>query len=300
MLFTEKNGSREAYAKDPAVIRWKDGKYYLYFSSYYADGGRERLGIGIAVSDDMEHWTSVGHIPYTQPCEQNGIGAPAAIVLGDAIHLFYQSYGNQARDAICHATSTDGVHFEKDPTNPVFRPSEDWCVGRAIDAYVVPFGNRLLLYFATRDHAMRVQKIGVAAAELNGTFSRGAWEQLAAYPVLTPEYDWEGECVEAPAALEQDGKVYLFYGGAYNCSPQQIGVAVSDDGIGFKKLFDRPFIPAGKAGEWNSSESGHPYVYRDGDGAVWLFYQGSPDMGRSWYLTRCRIGFRDGVPYVCS
>lgn len=300
MLFTEKNGSREAYAKDPAVIRWKDGKYYLYFSSYYADGGRERLGIGIAVSDDMEQWTSVGHIPYTQPCEQNGIGAPAAIVLGDAIHLFYQSYGNQARDAICHATSTDGVHFEKDPTNPVFRPSEDWCVGRAIDADVVPFGNRLLLYFATRDHAMRVQKIGVAAAELNGTFSRGAWEQLAAYPVLTPEYDWEGECVEAPAALEQDGKVYLFYGGAYNCSPQQIGVAVSDDGIGFKKLFDRPFIPAGKAGEWNSSESGHPYVYRDGDGAVWLFYQGSPDMGRSWYLTRCRIGFRDGVPYVCS
>lgn len=300
MLFTEKNGSRKAYAKDPAVIRWKDGKYYLYFSSYYADGGRERLGIGIAVSDDMEHWTSVGHIPYTQPCEQNGIGAPAAIVLGDAIHLFYQSYGNQARDAICHATSTDGVHFEKDPTNPVFRPSEDWCVGRAIDADVVPFGNRLLLYFATRDHAMRVQKIGVAAAELNGTFSRGAWEQLAAYPVLTPEYDWEGECVEAPAALEQDGKVYLFYGGAYNCSPQQIGVAVSDDGIGFKKLFDRPFIPAGKAGEWNSSESGHPYVYRDGDGAVWLFYQGSPDMGRSWYLTRCRIGFRDGVPYVCS
>ena len=300
MLFTEKNGSREAYAKDPAVIRWKDGKYYLYFSSYYADGGRERLGIGIAVSDDMEHWTSVRHIPYTQPCEQNGIGAPAAIVLGDAIHLFYQSYGNQARDAICHATSTDGVHFEKDPTNPVFRPSEDWCVGRAIDADVVPFGNRLLLYFATRDHAMRVQKIGVAAAELNGTFSRGAWEQLAAYPVLTPEYDWEGECVEAPAALEQDGKVYLFYGGAYNCSPQQIGVAVSDDGIGFKKLFDRPFIPAGKAGEWNSSESGHPYVYRDGDGAVWLFYQGSPDMGRSWYLTRCRIGFRDGVPYVCS
>lgn len=300
MLFTEKNGSREAYAKDPAVIRWKDGKYYLYFSSYYADGGRERLGIGIAVSDDMEHWTSVGHIPYTQPCEQNGIGAPAAIVLGDAIHLFYQSYGNQARDAICHATSTDGVHFEKDPTNPVFRPSEDWCVGRAIDADVVPFGNRLLLYFATRDHAMRVQKIGVAAAEMNGTFSRGAWEQLAAYPVLTPEYDWEGECVEAPAALEQDGKVYLFYGGAYNCSPQQIGVAVSDDGIGFKKLFDRPFIPAGKSGEWNSSESGHPYVYRDGDGAVWLFYQGSPDMGRSWYLTRCRIGFRDGVPYVCS
>ena len=72
MLFTEKNGSREAYAKDPAVIRRKDGRYFLYFSTYYADEGRERLGIGIAVSVDMEHWKSVGSIPYTQPCEQSG------------------------------------------------------------------------------------------------------------------------------------------------------------------------------------------------------------------------------------
>ncbi len=299
MLFTETNGSREAYAKDPAVIRWQN-RYFLYFSSYYADGGRERLGIGIAVSEDMEHWTSVGHIPYTQPCEENGTGAPAAIVLGGKIHLFYQSYGNQARDAICHATSADGIHFEKDATNPVFRPSQDWCVGRAIDADVVPFGGKLLLYFATRDHAMQVQKIGVAAADLNGGFSRGEWTQLAARPVLTPEYAWEGKCIEAPAALEQDGKIYLFYGGAYNCSPQQIGVAVSRDGVDFTKLFAHPFIAAGKPGEWNSSESGHPYVYRDDDGKVWLFYQGSPDMGKSWYLSRCRIGFSQGLPVVCS
>ena len=299
MLFTENNGSRTAYAKDPAVIRWKD-RYYLYFSSYYKDDGRERLGIGIAVSDDMETWTSIGHIPYTQACERNGIGAPGAIVLGGRIHLFYQSYGNQAHDAICHAVSTDGVHFEKDATNPVFRPSDDWCVGRAIDADVVPFAGRLLLYFATRDHAMRVQKVGVAAAPLGSSFSRGTWRQLAAHPVLVPEFAWEGECIEAPAALEQDGKIYLFYGGAYNCSPQQIGVAVSEDGVCFRKLFDRPFIAAGTPGAWNSCESGHPYVYRDEDGRVWLFYQGSADMGKSWYLTRCRIGFRDGLPVVCS
>lgn len=296
MYFTERNGSREAYSKDPAVVKFR-GRYFLYFSSYYADGGIERLGIGIAESTDLEHWTCKGHIPYTQECEKNGIGAPAAIELGGKLHLFYQSYGNWEHDAICHAVSNDGITFEKDETNPVFRPSNDWCVGRAIDADIVPFDGKLYLYFATRDHAMKIQKLGVAYAELDSDFSRKSWTQAAAQSVLAPEYPWEGMCIEAPATIVHDGKVYLFYGGGYNCSPQQIGVAVSEDGVRFRKLFDRPFIAAGETGSWNSSESGHPYVFQDDD-AIWLFYQGSADMGKSWYLTKCRIDFRDGVPYI--
>lgn len=296
MFFTERNGSRDAYSKDPAVIKFR-GKYFLYFSSYYADGGKERLGIGIACSDDLEQWSCIGHIPYTQECEQNGIGAPAVIELGGRLHLFYQSYGNWKHDAICHAVSDDGVTFEKDETNPVFRPTDDWCVGRAIDADIVLFDGKLWLYFATRDHEMKIQKLGVAYSGLDGDFSRGCWTQAAAHSVLAPEYPWEGMCIEAPATIVHDGKVFLFYGGGYNCTPQQIGVAVSEDGIRFRKLFDQPFLPAGKEGSWNSSESGHPYVYAD-DGAIWLFYQGSSDMGKSWYLTKCRIDFRDGLPYV--
>lgn len=299
MLFTETHGSRKAFSKDPAVIRFKD-TYFLYYSSYYADGEREALGIGVASSPDMEHWTTVGRIPPTQECEKNGIGAPAAILLEGKVHLFYQSYGNARKDAICHAVSSDGIGFEKDPTNPVFRPTEDWCIGRAIDADVVVFRNRLFLYFATRDHSMTIQKLGAAYAELGGDYSRGAWKQAAERSILYPEYEWEGACIEAPATVVHNEKVYMFYGGAYNCTPQQIGAAVSDDGINFRKLFGRPFIAAGKEGEWNSSESGHPYVFTDDDGKTYLFYQGSGDMGKSWYITKCRIGFKDGLPFVCG
>lgn len=39
------------------------------------------------------------------------------------------------------------------------------------------------------------------------------------------------------------GKVYMFYAGAYNNCPQQIGVAVSRDGIHFERLSDSPFYP---------------------------------------------------------
>jgi len=84
----------------------------------------------------MESWQVVGGFPLTQPCEEKGVGAPAAIVLNGKVHLFYQTYGNREKDAICHAVSDDGLRFEKDPTNPIFHPTDDWCCGRAYLFYL--------------------------------------------------------------------------------------------------------------------------------------------------------------------
>lgn len=290
MLFTNKELG--CFAKDPAVVRF-GGCGYLYYSQRYKDG---RFGIGIAVSEDLDHWTPAGEVEITQPCEQNGIAAPGAIVLDGKIHLFYQTYGNGKNDAICHAFSTDGIHFEKNPENPVFAPEASWCVGRAIDADVCVFHRRLHMYFATRDHDMRVQKLGGAWAELDSGFGRNAWHMLAQQSLLTPELQWEGECIEAPATLVHENQIYLFYGGSYNCTPQQIGCAVSRDGVFFERLSTQPFLPCGRPEEWNSSESGHPYVFEDEDGCIHLFYQGSADRGETWYLSKTNIIFDHGIP----
>ena len=294
MLFTNKEAG--CFAKDPAVVRFH-GKYLMYYSLRHKD---ERFGIGIAVSDDLEQWTASGEIPRTQSCEAHGIAAPGAIVLKGQVHLFYQTYGNGRRDAICHAVSENGVEFAKNPENPVFRPSDDWCCGRAIDADVCIWNGRLHLYFATRDHAMRIQKVGGAWAALDSGFGKAAWTQLARQALLTPELSWEGECVEAPAVLADGGSLYMFYGGSYNCTPQQIGCAVSADGVFFQRVFALPFLPCGLPGAWNSSESGHPYAFRDDDGSVYLFCQGSPDGGKTWYLSHVRIGFQSGKPVLIS
>lgn len=302
MLFTDKSGSGQGqgFAKDPAVIRFK-GKYFLYYSLFVFDrDGREVLGIGIASSDDMENWDKVGEFPRTQACEKNGVGAPAAVVLDGKVHLFYQTYGNMEKDALCHAVSSDGVSFNKDESNPVFSPSATWCCGRAIDADVCVFQDHLFLYFATRDHRMKIQKLGVACAPLRSDFSKNAWKECAAQSVLSPEYKWEGECIEAPAAIEHGGKVWLFYGGNYNCMPQQIGLAVSDDGVFFRKLSQEPFLRNGSQGSWNASESGHPYVFRDDDGRVWLFYQGSPDGGKTWYISKAQLDFSGTQPKLAE
>jgi hypothetical protein len=138
---------------------------------------------------------------------------------------------------------------------------------------------------------------GVAAAPLDTDFARDKWTQLNRDgPILKPELPWERYCIEAAAMARHDGRLYMFYAGGYNNEPQQIGVAVSDDGVRFTRLFQEPFLPNGPPGSWNSSESGHPYVFQDDDGQDYLFYQGNNDQGRTWYLSVVPIDWMDGKP----
>lgn len=265
----------------------------------YGDG-RERDGwaIGIAVSRDLTQWRTVGELLPADKVEANGICAPGVLVREGRVHLFYQTYGNGPRDAICHAVSEDGLTFRRNPSNPIFRPNGDWNCGRAIDADGIVWGDRLLLYYATRDPDFRVQMLGVATAPLASDYSRDVWEQLGDGPILRPELDWEQDCIEAPALCIHDGRLVMFYAGAYNNALQQVGVAVSDDGVAWTRLWDEPFLPNGGPGEWNSSESGHPFLFSDADGATHLFFQGNNDRGQSWYLSRRRVEWRGGKPLL--
>lgn len=292
------------FAKDPSVITFK-GRYLMYYSicPYPKDRvpptvRKNGWNIGIAESTNLTDWKKIGELLPAQECDQNGLCAPGAIVLRGRVHLFYQTYGNGPRDAICHAVSEDGLTFARDASNPVFQPTGDWTAGRAIDAEAFVVGDRLLLYFATRDPAMKVQMIGVAGADVNADFSRGTWKQLCDAPILKPELAWERKCIEAPTLCRRGDTLYMFYAGAYNNEPQQIGVATSQDGLRWTRLFQEPLLANGRPGEWNSSESGHPGVFVDEDGTTHLFFQGNPDKGKSWYLSRVRIGWADGKPFV--
>jgi len=291
--------SGRPFSKDPAVVKFQ-GRYWLYYSlPPYAEKATAGWSIGIATSDNLVDWTKAGELQNAGEAEQKGFCAPGAIVLGNRVHLFYQTYGNGPRDAICHAWSEDGIQFHRNPTNPIVRPTGAWNCGRAIDADVVAWKGRLLLYWATRDPEFKIQMAGVSAAPLDSDFARDKWTQLNPDgPILKPELPWEGRCIEASAMAERDGRLYMFYAGSYNNEPQQIGVAVSDDGIRFARLSDRPFLPNGLPGSWNSSESGHPYLFQDEDGRDWLFYQGNNDRGKTWYLSVVPVAWKDGRPVL--
>ncbi len=153
MMYGDTSRVGVPYSKDPHVVNFK-GRYLMYHS-IPPKKGDEASGwnIGIAESKDLVNWTKAGEITPAPGAdyEKKGLCAPGALVKDGQVHLFYQTYGNGKNDAICHAVSDDGVHFKRNPTNPIFHPSGDWTCGRAIDAEVCEFKGRYFLYFATRE-----------------------------------------------------------------------------------------------------------------------------------------------------
>jgi hypothetical protein len=45
---------------------------------------------------------------------------------------------------------------------------------------------------------------------------------------------------------------------------------------------------------------GHPHIFRDRAGRTWLFFQGNDDQGKSWYLSRVEVRWRNGSPYIAN
>ncbi len=284
------------FAKDPSVVKFQ-GKYWLYFS---ISENKTGWSIGIANSTDLIHWTQVGEmLPTPGTIDAKGLCAPGARVLDGKVHLFYQSYGTWKKDAICHAVSDDGIHFGRDKNNPIFRPTGQWSVGRAIDAEVFEHDGKLMLYYATRDPQMKIQQVGIASADVHSDFGPTAWTDLSPDgPAFKPEMPWEQECIEAPTVCRHGDSLFMFYAGAYNNAPQQIGCATSKDAIHWTRVSDQPVLPNGKPGDWNSSESGHPGVFVDDDGQTYLFFQGNNDHGKTWYLSIAKVTWTDGKPTV--
>jgi predicted GH43/DUF377 family glycosyl hydrolase len=288
------------FATDPHVIKW-GGRYLMYYTiPAHKDKNHpiRGLGIGIAESRDLKHWNKIAEITPEGEAEKNGLAAPCALVIDDQVHLFYQTYGNGPKDAICHAVSTNGIEFARNQTNPIFHPTGDWNCGRAIDAEVFQFADKYLLFFATRDPEYKIQMQGVASAPLHTNFNRDQWTEITNAPILKPEYPWEGQCVEGASIVKKNNILYMFYAGAYNNKPQQIGVAKSVDGINWKRLSNKPFLTNGDPGSWNYSESGHPHLFTDSDGKTYLFFQGNNDNGKTWFLSKIKIHWNKNGPYL--
>jgi beta-1,2-mannobiose phosphorylase / 1,2-beta-oligomannan phosphorylase len=266
MLFGDTTRTGLPFSKDPYVIRFHN-RYLMYYSiPPYKDRSNpvQGWGIGIAESSDLYNWKHKGEINPDGDYEKKGLAAPCALVINDQVHLFYQTYGNGRNDAACHAVSDDGIHFKRDQTNPIFHPTGSWNCGRAIDVEVCRFKDKYFLFFATRDSAFKIQIQGV----------------------------------EAAAVVQRGDLLYMFYAGAYNNKPQQIGVAKSADGVNWTKLSNKPFLANGDPGEWNYSESGHPHLFTDKDGKTYLFFQANNDNGKTYSLSNVEVRWNENGPYL--
>ena len=302
MMFGDSVRLKRPFAKDPTVVRF-GGRYLMYYSQKNTSN---QWSAGIAESTNLVDWSRVGEfLPGGTGPDKNGLAAPCGRVVNGKVELFYQSYVGSPSDRICHATSTDGLSFTRDPANPIFGPTGYgvWNNGRAIDADYIEYNGRMILSCATRDTTNTIQEVVVADAPIGTDYSSAVWTMLTPAAATFPpiQTSWEQKCIEGQTMCVRNNKLFMFYGGAYNNAPQQIGVASSTDGANWTRLpslAGNPFFPDGAAGTWNSSESGHPGIFIDDDDQTYMFYQGNNDGGNTWFLSVLKIGWNGDVPHI--
>ena len=297
MSFTDSSRGFDC-AEDPEVVRFGD-RYLMYYVVAPGDGvQRLPWAIGIASSQDLETFEKVGEIAPAELGERNGVCVGSVLVHQGKLHLFYFTYGCGPNDAIGIATSDDGIKFTPHPRNPVFRARGEWNCGRAISPHVVRVGERLRMYACTRDPEMSRQSIVVAEAPIASDLGPESWTQLGSGEVFGPELDWEHESTESPSLIQRDGHWYMFYGGGYWTRPQQVGCAMSVDGVRWVRLDTAPLLPYLDGVDGAPLERASPSVFRDPDGNDHLFVQQSADRGRNWRVVRYPIRWVGGRPVI--
>ena len=123
-----------AWSVLPHVVKLKDDLYFMIYSGNcgHGHGLSQFPGLGAAWSKDLLHWEKYPHNPVVPPLDdKNGelqIGIAGGGLMKEdlpdgsyLLHLFYTgmptlSYDNIFLDqqkAVYHATSTDGIHWER-------------------------------------------------------------------------------------------------------------------------------------------------------------------------------------------
>ena len=304
MHYGDTSRSPIPFAKDPTVIRLGD-EYLMYYSvtAFVPDTMPGKPPVftdwhsAIARSKDLVNWTRVGDLDLRDSKGNSIYGAVAPCVrkLDGKIHIFYQRAweGTDGVSNIWHAMSEDGITFTNTCDRPIIVPETNWSIKRSIDAEVYRVKDKLILLFATRDTTATYQIMGMAEAPYGCDYGPDKWTLLSTDgPLMKPEYPWEMSCTEAPTVVKHKGVWYMFYAGAFNHEKQQIGLCTSTDGYHFTRIQpDGLCYTSGPEGSWNAWESGHPGVFQDDDGQVYLFYQGKSGLNETYYLSVSKVFF---------
>lgn len=102
-----------------------------------------------------------------------------------------------------------------------------------------------------------------------------SWRRAKDEPILSVHQAdcgaWEKDCIYQPWLVEHEGRYYNFYNAAKGHT-EQLGLALSDDLLAWKRHENNPVIPVGPQGSYNQSFSSDGKVFRDGDHWMMFFF----------------------------
>lgn len=255
------------------------GKYYLFYSGGPRDpAGFVKYQIGLATSTDGEIWTKTG-APLLPLGERDDFHATPSLLrnstgdlmkIDDVWHMVY--CGNRADD-IEHATSRDGMKWEKDPRSPIYKA--------AYSPNLVHTGNELRMYYISKPVGKKWEVHLATGPDLYSLSPH------AENPVLTLSQPWEVGALFYPYVLKEGDTWVMFYAAYWTQHPTTksataIGMATSNDGIHWTKFESNPVLKPDPASPFDSTYNSSQSVIRDGQ--LWrLAYAGRIDHRHKYF-----------------
>ncbi len=120
------------------------------YRMWCAGNGSAGTAIGEADSSDGLLWiprAAAELSPFPGAWDAAGVGSPTVVLGASGYTLWFSGRDANGTEAIGRATSTDGVHWTQDSTNPVFRPASLWEGGQVQTADVLLSGIGYEMYY---------------------------------------------------------------------------------------------------------------------------------------------------------
>lgn len=259
----------------PFVI--KEGGLYKMWYKEQSPG--EKSHISYATSNDGVKWEKYKGNPVVEAGEGDDWDSiragPGKVLKIDGMYkMWYVGFDKNGISAIGHATSKDGVRWEKYKDNPVLKASPaGWDSGSVIAMNVMLDNGVYKMWY--RGNNKNENAIGYAESN-NGV----RWEKYKNNPVMRPggHDKWDsGNFVGDPHVLKKDGEYHMWYSNSQNTGGKrikEIGYAVSKDGIHWDRYEKNPVLRRGKPGDWDSHEAANNFTMFD-EGIFKMWYKGS-------------------------
>ena len=236
-------GTFDQFGVMPGSVLRVGNETWLYYVGWTrCQGVPYNHAIGLAISDDGGvEFRRLGRGPLfgrrlKEPFLQN---SPFVLRRGDIFHMWYSSgiewieHGGRMESiyVLMHATSHDGIHWERESVPCVPFEVEHEC---QTNPSVIEIGNRFHMWFCYRcgvDFRNAERGYGIGYAWSDDLMN---WHRDDDLGVLMPSKEgWDSQMVCYPRVVEVDGDTYMFYSGNY----------FGRDGFGYAILSSRDSAP---------------------------------------------------------
>ena len=166
--------------------------------------------------------------------------------------------------------------FDNNPVKALAAEPGTWREGASMTVDVVDRGDKWQIFYVGKKDGQ--DSIGIATTSKDG-FDGASWQDDTRNPILTPGApgSYDSKHVVDPAAVEWNGQIYLYYS-AIGDGPDSLGLAVSEDGLHFKK--EEAPVMVGRA----------PEVVKH-NGLIYMFYSmDNPKGGYEFHLATSSDG----------